>query len=58
MLVHVLLKNLALHDYQKYIISSGILMLRVSYFFQDRLLNAKCMTKRRFSWRYMFGKVC
>ena len=34
MLVHVLLKNLAAFDYQKYIMSSGIQMLRVTYLFK------------------------
>ena len=34
MLVHVLLKNLAAFDYQKYIMSSGILMLHVTYLFK------------------------
>ena len=34
MLVHALLKNLAASDYLKYIVSSGILMLHVSYLFE------------------------
>lgn len=56
-LVHLLLRNSAAHDYWKYIVLSVIFHATCQYLFWSKLLNAMCATKIGVSWMYMFSKV-
>ena len=54
-LVHLLLRNSAAHDYWKHMVLSVI--FHATYLFWSKLLNAMCATKIGVSWMYMFSKV-